>query len=181
MYSSCSCISLSITLCSLWSVYNEQSLAHISSELINMDVLSTESAGPLSLEKHMHYDMWLTASVSMLQLSNLTFTRRACARFDINNAKNHWSLCPVPNPPNMNMCLNKRIHSSTIQVLFWYSLHTISLDYYFIYYQYLWIFELAYTVLILILKCIICMCFCHFYQFLYIFLKRLNFFAQFKF
>lgn len=96
MYSSCSCISLSITLCSLWSVYNEQSLAHISSELINMDVLSTESAGPLSLEKHINYDIWLTASVSMLQLSNLTFTRRACARFDINNAKHHWSLCTIP-------------------------------------------------------------------------------------
>lgn len=74
---------------SLWSVDNEQSLTHISSEpeLINwsldMDVLSTESAGPLSLEKHRNYDMWLTASVFMLQLSNLnhicTFTRRACA------------------------------------------------------------------------------------------------------
>lgn len=116
---------------SLWSVDNEQSLAHISSELdriswpLNTDVLSTESAGLLSLERHRHYDMWLTASVFMFQLSNLipicTCTRCASSRFDINDA--NTSLCLVPNAPNMNICMCKIICSSINQVLFWYSIY----------------------------------------------------------
>ncbi len=81
MYSSCSFISLSITPCGLWIMNSHWPISPLNLNSLTC-VLSTESAGPLSLEKHRNYDIWLTASVFILQ-SHLHI-HKTC--FDINNA-----------------------------------------------------------------------------------------------